>query len=221
MTVEEILEKEMTNLQKGIPIQLGVVRMNKSYRYLYPIVRFYGQEVYERIRTTHKLGVGINDVVFWKENHIVLTNELFILVDTKGEYRYDTHVNPITSQMKFADDLAFLKSKGILSTDYVFDDISGHLHMLVLKVPEDVPHAVRAFVLGRYELIFTDKQASRLFHKDSVEYKVVTNDKAYRVILSEAIMNKLETIISPEDLPGLTGKPNFEQEIFKQRLYEK
>jgi len=218
MSIQEILEQELGCLKNGIPIQLGTITLNKSYRYLYPIMRFYGDEVHKRIRETHKLGVGINDVIYWQQSKLILTEEIFILVDTKGEYKNGKHTNPVTAQAKFAEDLAWLKEIGILRTEYVFDQINGHLHMLVVKIPEDVPHAVKAFVLGKYDLIYTQKQATLLFKSDSVEFKVVTDDKQYRVAFAQAVKNRIDVDIDPIELPGLVGKPIFEQEIFKNRL---
>jgi len=216
MIIEQIIASEIERIKEGIPVKLGKVYLNKSYRYLYPMLKLCKGELYDKVKLLPKLGVGIGDVVYIEKNNIILTSELFILVDTKGSYENGRHKNATQSQLRFAEFLNWFRNSEYLRDDYIYDSLEGHMHMLVLKIPEDVPHAIRAFVLGKYDMIYTDSQARTIFDTKSVEFKVVTNDKALR----KSITNKIKELVgleTLEDIPGMTSKPKFEWEIFKTR----
>lgn len=217
MIADQIVESALLAVKEGIPIQLGSVFINKSYRYLYPTLKLYKNGVHDVVRQIHKLGVGVGDVIYYNDGNPILTSELFILADTKGAYSNGLHVVPEEAQRNFDKSLQWLKGSGCLTTDYVFDDINGHLHMLVIRVPDDTPHAVRAFLMGKYEYIFTKDQALRLFNQKEDTYKVVTNDHDYRIKLSDYIARRIGKNVEPDELAGLSSKPNFEKEMFKSR----
>jgi len=217
MRVEDLLLQEFENIKNGIPIKLGRVFLNKSYRYLYPVLKLYEDELYHKVKSLIKLGVGIGDVLYFEKHKIILTSGLFILVDTKGIYANGKHKNPINAQKIFSEQLEWFRQSEHLIDDYIYDDPSGHMHMIVLKVPDDVPHAVRAFVLGKYDMIYTETQAKRIFDTQSREFKIVTNDKLFRKEITQKVNELVGTRYAEDDLPGLTSKPRFEWEIFKDR----
>jgi len=62
-----------------IKIQLGSVIMNKTAKFIKPVLRTYGQDFIKKMGAVFKLAYGIGDMYIQKKYE----QHLFILIDTK------------------------------------------------------------------------------------------------------------------------------------------
>ncbi len=60
-------------------IVTGKIYVNKTKKYLLPIVKDYGNELISKLSSVHKLAMGINDDII--PEYFNFKNHIFILVD--------------------------------------------------------------------------------------------------------------------------------------------
>lgn len=138
----------------SMKIQLGTIYLNRTKKYLFPIIKSYGKEFSSSIAKLFKLGVGIGDII---TNRCGVHHEkhLFILADA-------TH-----NITEFAQILDYIREHHAYEDDYPYDVIhNGRLHMIVIRVPDEFITSMEKFKSGEFSKMYTPKQIHDLF-----EYK--------------------------------------------------
>lgn len=168
-------------------IVLGQIYFNKTKTYLTPCMQAYGDEFVNRIESVFKLAIGIGDFIV-NDLEIRLRNHIFILVDSK------------LSRKNFIRNLKWFKLQSYYAFDYPFDDIhTGHLHMIVFRVPEDYRDTLMIFKEGIYSKMYVEEDLKKFFNEKGKAFKVMTKDNAQL----DSFMSHLNTLYN-------TGIPNKE-----------
>ena len=181
-------------------IQLGTIRMNKTKRYFLPCLsKYYGKEYIKRFNSIFKLAVGIGDFALI-DIGITFEKNLFILVDTKF------------SKSNFISVMDWLRLQSYYTFDYPYDEIhKGHLHMLVIKIPEECYQAYDKFLQGKFSQMYTYEDLQEMF-QDKEELKVLVRDQDYVVKFVDKINNIYNTNVTPEEWEGEVEFPLIKEE---------
>lgn len=178
-----------------IKIQIGKIFMNRTRKYLLPLIKKYGDEFTFHINQLSKVAVGIGDMVvkkcgFQHEKH------LFILVDSRYKpFRFVSTLNWIREHQSYED-------------DYVFGNIqSSRFHMIVIRIPDSYLESMEHFRDGRYSKMYSSDDVRQLFSTDGKTgfdrtlyetiIKVLVHDHNYMVEFAEQV--KLEFQFSDHD----------------------
>lgn len=134
-------------------IKVGEFYLNKTRRFLFPTLRYYGSDFTYRFNHIFKLAVGIYDYVL--EDKMSGRN-LFLMIDNK-----------IREKM-FEDFMIWIT----LQDYYVYSynpeaNMDSRKIMLVLKVPEIFNETYDFFLKGEYSLMYTEKYIDILFPLDT------------------------------------------------------
>ena len=138
-------------------IQSGKLYENKTWKYLYPCLRVYGNQLKTYLNNFYKLGVGLKDYNIDIEED----NCIYILLDTKihlGQQSLQTYRENLSV---FLD---WVRFQPYYVIDYVFDGFdSGEKHMLVLKLPTIYNKTYNKFIKGKYSEMYTPKDIENIF----------------------------------------------------------
>jgi hypothetical protein len=188
-------------------IQVGEIKMNKTIDFLVPILKVYGKEFGDKINLLTKLAIGIGDMLLGKKG-IRYEQHLFILVDTKKTGK------------KFGSFLKWIKVLPMYEDDYAFDSVKdGHMHMIVIKVPEEMYKATENFKHGQFSRMYTPTEVQDLFPEGKVSTKIISKDHNYKVQfvgkLNELFNMTGEHALTPDDYDGELELPiNKQDEYF-------
>lgn len=151
-------------------IEFGKVFKNKTWDFLRPIVRGYGEVFVDKFtHQIYKLAYGIMDRNLEGAKIIEGKRPLFIMVDAGVNRR------------QYMDFMDWLKYQPYYITDYDVDLDNPRLHMIVLEAPEEYYKAYDKFCLGLYSEMFTAEELSKLIDdRNTVPYKVLSRDPKYR-----------------------------------------
>ena len=94
-------------------IQSGKLYENRTWKYLFPCLKFYGPELMSKLSSFFKLAVGVNDYNK-KEKQACI----YILVDTNIAIASD--VERAEYKHKFAQFLDWLSYKPYFVSDYIY-----------------------------------------------------------------------------------------------------
>ena len=171
-------------------IQLGIIKMNKTKKYLLPCLKEYGSDFEERFKNLFKLAVGIGDFAL-SDMGFTLETHIFILVDTN------------LSRRTFNSTINWLRLQDYYQTDYPFDDLhNGHKHMIVVKLPENFYDSMSKFKRGQFSEMYTFEDLQRLFINKDSEIKVLTKNKDYMVEFVDKVNDIYKTTVQPEEWEG-------------------
>lgn len=189
-----------------IKIQLGQIFMNRTRKYLFPVLKRYGPVFASKINTLSKVAVGIGDIVVDKCG-IHHEKHLFLLVDTL----YNTS--------QFVSILDDLRRHPSYEDDYVYGNIlKSRFHMIVIQVPESYLNAFTQFKNSKFSQMYSEKDLKQLFLFDAQnvtdEYrtiqKVLIKDHNYRFEFANII--KKEFLI-PEGFSEEDVDDSFELDL--------
>ena len=166
-------------------IQLGKILMNRTRKYLFPIIKSYGNDFTTVVNSLFKVGIGIGDMIVNKCG-IHHEKHLFILVDI--------NVSPVS----FLASLNWLKEHPAYEDDYAFDNVkSGRLHMIVIKVPDTYIESLDNFRKSKFSKMYSKEDIVKLFtYKGNDEeqkkiyhdvQKVLIHDHNYRIEYAKCI----------------------------------
>lgn len=202
-------------------IQNGKLYENRTWLYLYPSLRFYGDELMVKLGSFFKLAVGVGDVNYQKKGNCIFI--LFHLELPFSDRRLEKY------KQDFANFLSWLSYKPYYVGDYVYNEAESQ-HMVVIKLPKSVDSAYLDFVAGRYSKMYTDKQVDYFFHiEDSREpgvdvrnkrfdkvRKVFKKDKEVLVEFVKEVNTRFKTNVPIEkfEKADIDYPPNKEEEIF-------
>lgn len=171
-------------------VQLGTIYINRTKKYLVPCLSEYGDEFVSKIVNLFKLAIGIGDFALL-DMGMNLEKHIFILIDTK------------LSKRNFISTINWLRLQDYYSLDYPFDDIhTGHLHMIIIKVPEKYHNALENFRKSKYSKMYSHEDLLRLFNNKKQELKVFKKDKAYLVEFVRMVNERYNTFVQPDSWEG-------------------
>ena len=172
-------------------IQSGKLYENKTWKYLCPCLKIYGNQLKIHLNSFYKLGVGLKDYNIDIEE----SNCIYILIDTKIHSAQQSLQSYRENLSKFLD---WIRFQPYYVIDYVFEGFdNGEKHMLVLKLPETYNKAYSRFYKGRYSEMYSLKEINELFplivnSNKELEVRVNTKIKKIKDILNKNT-NYLET----------------------------
>jgi hypothetical protein len=190
-------------------IQLGSVYTNRTKKYLLPTLKEYGGNFETKFTNLFKLAIGVGDYSL-KNMDIVMEHSIFILIDTKF------------SRKIFKDTMLWMKSQGYYKFDYAFDDIhSGHLHMLVIEVPERFKKTSEEFHKSNYSKMYEFVDLNNLFLKKEEELSVLTKSPEMLLKFIDKINSMYKTNVSHIGWKGEVDLPiDNTEEYFNTKLYK-
>lgn len=181
---------------------------NRTYKYLYPTLVEYGEDLMKHLRTYFKLGVGISDK-FDVEDSV---GNIFILFDT--EPPTGSLINPKYYKEGFNNFLNWVRYKDYYVKDYIYKDVKyGNEHMLVLKLPLTL-YQYFSFIFGKYSYMFSYEQIQKYFKFVTLENKnleqivnnkfkntvgILTKDRDYIETFVNIVNNDFGTDVKYED----------------------
>lgn len=179
-------------------IEIGTQYENKTWRFLLPCLRAFGDSFILKFNTVMKLAVGIGDKEFPEDRRI------YILCD--ADYReidYKVFLNWVSKQPYF---LGTYKN--------------GLGEMLVLRFPKRFYNAYDKFIEGKYSQMFTEDEINILFSevKNYREKSILNLEQ--RIIpdfikkLNEEFNTNLKEKDFSEPFKELELPPKFSEEIF-------
>ena len=132
-------------------IQLGTIYTNKTKSYLLSTLIDYGEDFETKFSHLFKLAVGVGDFAL-VEMGLTLEDSIYILIDTKF------------SRVGFKKIMNWAKIQDYYEFDYPFDDIhSGHLHMLVIKIPKRFENTLLEFHKSNYSKMYEYDDLHKFF----------------------------------------------------------
>lgn len=136
-------------------IQSGKLYDNRTWKYLFPCLKYYGSELVNHLSTFYKLGIGIGDVNV-KE---ISGNCVYILFDTN--IPLITEADRLKYKTNFSKFIDWVKYQPYYERDYIFD---SEKHMIVLKVPHVNDMSYLDFIRGNYSKMYTIKELNSYFN---------------------------------------------------------
>jgi len=190
-------------------IQLGSVYTNKTKTYLLPTLIEYGDVFEDKFTNLFKLAIGIGDLAL-VDMGIVIEHSIFILIDTKF------------SRVKFKEIMNWMKCQDYYQFDYPFDDMhSGHLHMLVIKIPERYESTSKEFQKGKYSKMYEFKDLNELFSEKQEQLDVFNKDPQMLIKFVDKINKMFKTNVSYDGWGGEIELPlKDEEEYFNMKLFK-
>ncbi len=144
-------------------IQRGKLYENKTWRYLFPCLRFYGEDLMNRLAGFFKLAVGVRD--YNREDKF---NCIYILIDTNLALSEDSQIQRYKNN--FAEFLEWLRYQEYYVTDYIYEK---DMHMVALKLPNEYNATYMNFIQGKYSIMYNLKEK-----RDYFRYIQVSNKEA-------------------------------------------
>lgn len=195
-------------------IQLGNVLMNKTKKYISPVLKVYGTEFIGKFQDLiFKLAYGLGDIITVSKN-ITIGNYIFVLIDSRQSKDLNSFLNWIREPF----------NANIYEEDYAYDDLSeGFLHVLVLKFPEQFRHILEPFNKGEYSKMYTTKEINELISDVNVA-KVLIKDETYKEDFSKQLYDEFKVVIKPTDIGNhyeLDFPAKIEEEVINNLNFSK
>lgn len=173
-------------------IEQGKLYENRTWLYLYPVLKNYGKELTDFLSSFFKVAIGIDD-----GNIKDLEGRfIFILVDTKIETIHESANT--TYRQHFSKFLDWVKEQSFYERDYLYNNTEGkEQHMIVLKIPEQFYITFDYFIKGEYSKMYKPEEIKTFFgpvtikNKDSQD---IINNKLHKV---RGILNKSVEFLNP------------------------
>lgn len=188
-------------------IQLGTIYYNKTKDYVLPSLQEYGKAFEKKFTNLFKLAIGLGDFALL-DMGVMIDHSLFILVDTKF------------ARKNFIYTMEWLRSQNYYQFDYPFDDVhSGHLHMIVVSIPERFKKSIDHFKKGEYSQMYSYQDIENFFFMREDIQSVFKKDPQMLVEFVEEVNKLYNTEV---DHIGWKGEADFppkdEQEYFNFNL---
>jgi len=195
-------------------IQIGKIVLNRTKKYLTPCILSYGKVFESKINGIIKVGIGIGDVITMKSG-ITFEKHIFILVDTAPT------INPkVYNKKSFDKFLKWIKDQDMYEDDYAYDDVvTGHLHMIVIKLPQEHYKTFETFKRSQFSKMYTLADLNKFFDKMPEVQKILIKDSNYKIDFVKGLNKQFETTITPDEFEGELDFPiRKEEEVFNSHL---
>lgn len=148
-------------------IHTGKLYKNKTLKYLYPSLKFYGEDLTDNLRNLVKLAVGIGDTNDYTEEQ-----NIYILLDTKPIMNKDYNV--VSYSIKLQTFLEWFRLQKYYVKDYIVRvKNEGDKHMIVIRVPNTLCTAFNNFIKGKYSKMYSNTQIEFYFGDRVIQDKDV------------------------------------------------
>lgn len=150
--------------------------------------KFYGEEFLTHLRGNTYLMTGIQDYGINKSNESrILEPHVYFLFDVNGESKFGNYIDIKNARVNFTKNLLYFQQHESYVADYAFDsNLSGHLHVVVLKLPPQFTNKFNLFVEGKYSKMYTSEEIDKYFLKQVTQQEVVNGKVASVTRLTEA-----------------------------------
>jgi hypothetical protein len=206
-------------------IQRGKLYENKTWRYLYPCLKFYGEELMKNLGSFFKLAVGVRDF-----NRKDEPNCLYILIDTNIPLASDSQIRDYKE--RFSKFLDWLSYQEYYVSDYIYEK---DMHMLVLRIPKEYSSTYINFTKGQYSKMYSLKDIRDYFKYLQIPNKelelkqngklkiikdVLNKEKSYIKTFVDIVNKEFKTTASVNDFieAELDFPPKKEEEIFNYEV---
>lgn len=183
-----------------IKIQIGKIFMNRTRKYMFPVIKEYGIDFTFKLNTLFKVAIGIGDIIINKcglhhENHF------FILIDT------------LVNTSQFISIMDDIRRHPSYEDDYVYGNIQNtRFHMLVIKIPNEYIGTFEKFKKSKYSEMYTAQDLKKFFYFDSEkatdEYKniqkVLIKDHNYKFEFVKIIQKEFDIPFGIDELSETT-----------------
>ncbi len=167
-------------------IQRGKLYENRTWKYLYPCLKEYGEELNENLKNFFKLAVGVRD--YNREDKM---NCLYILIDTNLALPNEMQLKDYKE--RFGKFLDWVKYKEYYVADYVYEK---NMHMLVLKIPKAHDATYLNFITGKYSLMYNMKEVRDYFRALVMVNKEMELKKNAEIRLTRDVLEKESSYVS-------------------------
>ena len=189
-------------------VKLGTIYTNKTKTYLLSTLIDHGPTFEKKFSNLFKLALGIGDFALI-DMGIVLNDSIYILVDTKF------------SRRMFKEIMNWIKIQPYYEFDYPFDDVhSGHLHMIVIKIPDRFKNTVKEFNSGNYSKMYEYDDLQKFFNKRKSTLDVLTKDPDMLITFVNKVNKMFKTNADSDSWKGEIDFPlKDEEEYFNFVLF--
>lgn len=190
-------------------IQVGEIQLNKTWKYLVPMLKYYGKEFEQKINSIYKVGFGIGDMILIN-NGINYEQHIFILIDTKKASNF------------FKEFIKWIRRQEMYEDDYVYDNIlHGRFHMVIIELPKEYYKSNILFRKSQFSKMYTKEDVQQFFKNEDIK-GVLIKEGNYIIKHTNKINEIFETNVKPEDIEGEWDFPiQREEEIFDNHLKSK
>lgn len=182
---------------------------NRSKKYLYPVLKYYGRDFIINFARLTKIAIGIQDkiVEICNLQEVFEGNLLFIIFNCKESF--------------FPSFLSWFKLQSCYVYDYSFDNLLfGQYHMIVIQFPEKYSLSYDKFVTGNYSQMFSEKDIDNFYGDNDIK-SVLRKDNDYKKIFKQKVQEDFmcPTLYIPDYLCEELDLPIAKnQEIFNYYL---
>lgn len=209
-------------------IKRGNLYMNRTWTYLFPLLKYYGIDLETHIKSFMKLAVGISD---FNNTHTEPTFCILFDVSTSIQANRPTELGE-----DFANFLDWVRLQDYYLDDYMYDVDDTQLHMLVIKFPEKYLHVYDKFILGEYSEMYTQYELDTYFgiipnprNDGVIDYRnkhfkqirnVLLRDPERKKEFVKIVNEKFQTNVEEHFFEDseLDFAPNLAEEIFSYEL---
>lgn len=163
----------------------GKIFINRTYKYLSPSMKLYGEEFKTKMRMLSGLAVGIQDFgINNTPEERQFNNEIYYLFDTNGEFAFNKYINSTQAKLNFFRVVSWLREQSFYVNDYPYDGgKSGSQHVVILKLPLPL---MDNFLKGNYTELYSKEIINEIIPKT---VKVIREEKINPVY---AVLTKTE-----------------------------
>ena len=184
----------LVDVNKKIQIVPGKMFTNRTYKYLSPSMKLYGEEFVTKIKLLKGVCCGIQDFGFnLDKDSRVFDNNIYYVFDINGEFIFGKYSAIEKSRKDFFHIISWLREQPYYVQDYPLDSGRNESkHVIVLQLPLPL---LDNFLKGNY---------TNLYSKDIID-KII--NKTIKVLKTEEI-NPVYAV--------LTKSPEYQEEYLRQ-----
>lgn len=174
---------------------------NRTYTYLLPCLRRYGEDFIKMYTGVLKLAIGLKDVAIGDQYQ----QHFFILLDSR------------VYKKNFLPFLNWIREQDYYQDDYVFGDIKvSPCHMIVVKFPQEYINNLPKFEAGKYSELYSEDEVHELFANFPEAKKVLLKERLFRIKYVRNLNKEFGTHLSTDDYEGeLDKRPVMLEEYFE------
>lgn len=190
-------------------IQLGSIYVNKTKKFLMPSLLSLGDGFRTKYENLFKLAIGLGDFTLMHMG-VETEHSIFILIDTNF------------SRTHFKKTIEWLRAQSFYKLDYPYDDIhTGHLHMVVIEIPEDFKDTAKQFKEGKYSKMYNYSELTEFFMGKEEELAIFNRDPKKLEEFIENVNKKFNTNVDSIGWKGEIELPlEDNEEYFNVKLYK-
>lgn len=169
----------------------GNVYENRTFKFVLPLLKIYGQSIINIYNQMRKVAVGINDFTAMQLG-VDYDKHIFILVDIENTEAY--------LESSFDGFLETIRQHPAYEYDYCYD-FKLKLHMVIIKLPDRFVKALQHFKESRYSKMFNKADLDFFFStkRGEVHKPILTKEHSYKKIFEEKIKENFVLQEAPQE----------------------